>query len=210
MRVVQNQLLNAAFRNCSISDSRVRQPHCPQTERILKDTTVPVRVTVVLVQGTDAIRNLQSLSPQWRSCRLARKIEEPCRFPRVPFWPTPHLTWSASCAPPIAPSAPTPVPPAHRPRVSVCGCPFPGRLRPRAPARHRPCYAPAPLRLSATPAVSPSGCLAPAGRGSAVRNKSAAALTSISECRSGGASRSGNWSDGDFATAMTYWAWALP
>src|ERR1035441_6254099 len=44
-----------------------------------------------------------------------------------------------------------------------------------------------PLRLSATPAVSPSGCLAPAGRGSAARNKSAVALTSISECRSGGA-----------------------
>ena len=67
-----------------------------------------------------------------------------------------------------------------------------------------------PLRLSATPAVSPSGCLAPAGRGSAARNKSAVALTSISECRSGGASRSGNWSDGDFVTAMTYWARALP
>src|ERR1019366_2857936 len=80
MRVVQNQLLNAAFRNCSFSDSRDRQPHCPQTERILKDTTVPVRVTVVLVQGTDAIRNLKSLSPQRRRCRLARKIEEPCSF----------------------------------------------------------------------------------------------------------------------------------
>src|ERR1035437_731084 len=68
------------IRNCSFSDSRDRQPHCPQTERILKDTTVPVRVTVVLVQGTDAIRNLKSLSPQRRRCRLARKIEEPCSF----------------------------------------------------------------------------------------------------------------------------------
>jgi hypothetical protein len=80
------------------------------------------------VQGTDAIRNLKSLSPAkapLSPCSEDRRVLHFQHIPRMPFWPTPYLTWSASCAPPIASicaaSATGPPPPWFSVWVSIPG-----------------------------------------------------------------------------------------